>query len=153
MYPGRLDGCQVGQLAIIARLNATLFEEMVRTVMSGKALKLGFAGVRHCLLVYLFICGLFAYKYLFVCLLWCVLCYVPIDMFFHQSILLCSVAQGIQKYEFDVYLDIHRLRQGRKMEITNKFVKKWRDFNALVAYAERTDDVSLINKIKVLLHQ
>ena len=63
------------------------------------------------------------------------------------------MTQGIQKYEFDMYLDIHRLRQGKKAEITNKFVKKWKDFGALASFAERTDDVSLINKIKVLLHR
>jgi F-box protein 18 (helicase) len=81
-------------------MNVTLFEEMVKTVRSGRPLKLGFAG-------------------------------------------------GIQKYEFDMYLDIHRLRHGRRNEISHKFVKKWKDFNALAAFAERTDDVSLLNKIKI----
>ena len=32
-------------MAIIARMNITLFDEMVKTVRSGTALKLGFAGV------------------------------------------------------------------------------------------------------------
>ena len=63
-----------------------------------------------------------------------------------------SLTQGIQKYEFDMYLDIHRLLHGRRNEISHKFVKKWKDLNALAAFAELTDDVSLLNKIKVLLY-
>ena len=45
MCPGRIDGRQIGQVAVIARMNVTLFEEMVKTVRSGRPLKLGFAGV------------------------------------------------------------------------------------------------------------
>ena len=42
---GRLDGNEVGQVAIIARMNITLFDEMVKIIRSGASLKLGFAGV------------------------------------------------------------------------------------------------------------
>jgi hypothetical protein len=42
---GRLDGKKEGQVAIIARMNITLFDEMVKTIRSGASLKLGFAGV------------------------------------------------------------------------------------------------------------
>ena len=47
MHAGRIDGREVGQVAIIARMNATLFEEMVKTVRSGKPFRLGFAGVSN----------------------------------------------------------------------------------------------------------
>ena len=47
MHAGRIDGREEGQVAIIARMNATLFEEMVKTVRSGKPLRLGFAGVSN----------------------------------------------------------------------------------------------------------
>lgn len=43
-----IDGTHKGQVAIIARLNATLFEEMVKMVRSNKDVKLGFAGVSAC---------------------------------------------------------------------------------------------------------
>ena len=36
-----------GQVAVIARMNATLFNEMVKVVRGGRQLKLGFAGVRE----------------------------------------------------------------------------------------------------------
>lgn len=42
---GSVDGTSVGQVAIISRMNATLFEEMVKIVRSRRTLKLGFAGV------------------------------------------------------------------------------------------------------------
>ena len=45
MWTGRLDGTPEGQVAVIARMNITLFEEMVKTVRSGRSLRLGFAGV------------------------------------------------------------------------------------------------------------
>ena len=45
VYVGRIDGTPEGQVAIIARMNITLFQEMVKTVRSGKSLRLGFAGV------------------------------------------------------------------------------------------------------------
>ena len=45
VWTGRLDGTPEGQVAIIARMNITLFEEMVKTVRSGRSLRLGFAGV------------------------------------------------------------------------------------------------------------
>ena len=64
-------------------------------------------------------------------------------------LLLHCVLQGIQKYEFDMYLDLHKLQQGKTAEIQNKFVKRWHSFQALSNYADRTDDVALINKIKV----
>ena len=50
-----------------------------------------------------------------------------------------------------MYLDIHKLRKGQHKEITHKFVKKWKSFDALLAFAEKTDDVALINKIKVYM--
>ena len=43
---GVIDGTIRGQVAIIARMNATLFEEMVKTVQSDRSIKIGFAGVR-----------------------------------------------------------------------------------------------------------
>jgi F-box protein 18 (helicase) len=43
-HTGRLDGNEVGQVAIIARMNITLFDEMVKIIRSGASLKLGFAG-------------------------------------------------------------------------------------------------------------
>jgi F-box protein 18 (helicase) len=57
--------------------------------------------------------------------------------------------KGIQKYEFDMYLDIHRLLHNKKDQIKHKFVKKWKSFKDLLNFAERIEDVSLINKIKV----
>ena len=60
--------------------------------------------------------------------------------------------QGIQKYEFDMYLDLHKLLHGKLDEITHKFVKKWKTFNDLVTYAKKVDDVSLINKLKAILY-
>ena len=60
--------------------------------------------------------------------------------------------QGIQKYEFDMYLDLHKLLHGKLDEITHKFVKKWRSFNGLVAYAEKVDDISLLSKLKAILY-
>ncbi|CAI8037725.1 F-box DNA helicase 1 [Geodia barretti] len=98
-HTGRLDGNEVGQVAIIARMNITLFDEMVKIIRSGASLKLGFAG-------------------------------------------------GIQKYDFDMYLDINNLRRGRNSEITHKFIKSWKSFDSLVKFAEKTDNVSLMNKIK-----
>lgn len=50
---GRLDGKEVGQVAIIARMNATLFDQMVKFIRSGRKLKLGFAGVSILLFTYL----------------------------------------------------------------------------------------------------
>ena len=44
-YTGRIDGEEEGQVAVIARMNITLFDEMVKTVRSGASVKLGFAGV------------------------------------------------------------------------------------------------------------
>ena len=46
VYIGVIDGTIRGQVAIIARMNATLFEEMVKTVQSDRSIKIGFAGVR-----------------------------------------------------------------------------------------------------------
>lgn len=59
--------------------------------------------------------------------------------------------QGIQKYEFDMYLDIHKLLSGKIGEITHRFVKKFKNFTTLSSFADKTDDIALINKIKVLL--
>ena len=47
-----------------------------------------------------------------------------------------------------MYLDINNLRRGRNSEITHKFIKIWKSFDSLVKFAEKTDDVSLMNKIK-----
>ena len=44
-YTGRIDGEEEGQVAVIARMNITVFDEMVKTVRSGASVKLGFAGV------------------------------------------------------------------------------------------------------------
>jgi F-box protein 18 (helicase) len=38
---------------------------------------------------------------------------------------------------------------GRNSEITHKFIKIWKSFDSLVKFAEKTDDVSLMNKIKI----
>lgn len=48
-----------------------------------------------------------------------------------------------------MYLDIHKLLCESKEDIKNKSIKKWKTFDALSKYAERTDNVALINKIKV----
>ena len=48
-----------------------------------------------------------------------------------------------------MYLDLHKLQHGRKSEITHRFVKHWKSFDSLAKFAEKTDDVSLLNKIKV----
>ena len=48
-----------------------------------------------------------------------------------------------------MYLDIHKLLHGKKEEITHKFVKRWKDFNSLSSFADKTEDIALINKIKV----
>ena len=47
-----------------------------------------------------------------------------------------------------MYLDLHRLLHGKNDEITHKFVKKWKTFEGLMAFADKVDDVALINKIK-----
>ena len=48
-----------------------------------------------------------------------------------------------------MYLDIHKLLCGRKEEIKHKFIKRWKSFMTLSQYAEKADDVALINKLKV----
>ena len=48
-----------------------------------------------------------------------------------------------------MYLDLYKLKHGRNSEITHKFVKKWKSFDSLVRFADRNDDVALLNKLKV----
>ena len=39
---------------------------------------------------------------------------------------------------------------GRTNDVKHKFIKKWRSIQELRRFVERTDDVSLINKIRVV---
>ena len=65
-------------------------------------------------------------------------------------------AGGINGYGFDFLVDIHRLRTRSDMKlIKNGLIKKFASSHSdsalqqLMSYAERTNDVSLRNKIKV----
>lgn len=65
-------------------------------------------------------------------------------------------AGGVDGYEFDYIVDIHRLHTRSDLNlIKNGLIKKFansqsdRALQQLMNYAERTNDVSLINKIKV----
>lgn len=48
-----------------------------------------------------------------------------------------------------MYLDLHKLLHGKNDEIKHKFVKRWKNFDGLVKFAEKIEDVSLINKTRV----
>ena len=65
-------------------------------------------------------------------------------------------AGGVKGYDFDSLVDIYRLRTSSHLNlIKNDLIKKFanshsdRAFHQLMNYAERTNNVSLMGKIKV----
>jgi len=54
---------------------------------------------------------------------------------------------GVDSYNFEDYLDIHRLKMGKKEEM--KKFKSFHSFTQLKSFAENVNDVELLGKIKV----
>ena len=55
---------------------------------------------------------------------------------------------GVESYNFEDYLDIHRLSKGRKNDM--KKFKTFHSYNQFKTFATNVDDVELLSKIKIV---
>ena len=55
---------------------------------------------------------------------------------------------GVESYNFEDYLDIHKLSKGRKNEM--KKFKTFHSFNQFKTFATNVNDVELLSKIKIV---